>query len=74
VASLTPTDLNALTVKTRVLLNTVGPYYLYSTPVVEACVEQGTHYIDVSVSLAFCRLIVIKARQNWGDTVGVQDH
>lgn len=53
-ASLTPTDLNALTAKTRVLLNTVGPYYLYSTPVVEACVEQGTHYVDVSVSLTFC--------------------
>lgn len=54
VATLTPTDLNALAARTRVLLNTVGPYYLYSTPVVEACVENGTHYLDVSVSLTFC--------------------
>ena len=49
VVTLSTKDLNALTGKTRVLLNTVGPYYLYSTPVVEACVEHGTHYLDVSV-------------------------
>ena len=51
VVTLTTTDLNALAAKTRVLLNTVGPYHLYSTPVVEACVENGTHYLDVSVCL-----------------------
>ena len=49
VGTLTPTDLNTLAAKARVLLNTVGPYHLYSTPVVEACVENGTHYLDVSV-------------------------
>ena len=52
VVTLTTTDLNALAAKTRVLLNTVGPYHLYSTPVVEACVENGTHYLDVSVCLS----------------------
>ena len=51
VVTLAAIDLNALAAKTRVLLNTVGPYHLYSTPVVEACVENGTHYLDVSVSL-----------------------
>lgn len=34
--------------KTKVLINTVGPYYLYSTPVVEACAKNGTHYLDVT--------------------------
>lgn len=47
VAALTPTDLNVLTKKTRVLLNTIGPYHLYSSPVVEACAVNGTHYLDV---------------------------
>ena len=34
--------------KTRVLINTVGPYHLYSSPVVEACAKNGTHYLDVT--------------------------
>ena len=34
--------------KTRVLINTIGPYHLYSSPVVEACAKNGTHYLDVT--------------------------
>ncbi|EDN09368.1 conserved hypothetical protein [Histoplasma mississippiense (nom. inval.)] len=34
--------------KGPVILNCVGPYHLYSTPVVEACANNGTHYFDVS--------------------------
>lgn len=48
VATLTPQDLEKLVKKTRVLINTVGPYYLYSSPVVEACAKNGTHYLDVT--------------------------
>lgn len=48
VSTLDPQDLDALTSKTKVLINTVGPYYLYSTPVVEACAKNGTHYLDVT--------------------------
>lgn len=40
-------ELDDLAKKTKVLLNTVGPYHLYSTPVVEACATNGTHYLDV---------------------------
>jgi short subunit dehydrogenase-like uncharacterized protein len=40
-------ELDALAKKTKVLLNTVGPYHLYSTPVVEACANNGTHYLDL---------------------------
>lgn len=46
-AALTTEDLNRLARKTRLLINTVGPYHLYSTPVVEACAKNGTHYLDV---------------------------
>ncbi len=45
---MSPQDLQKLTKKTRVLINTVGPYYLYSTPVVEASAQNGTHYLDVT--------------------------
>lgn len=48
IASLNPRDLKTLARKTRVLINTVGPYHLYSSPVVEACAENGTHYLDVT--------------------------
>jgi short subunit dehydrogenase-like uncharacterized protein len=45
-------ELNALAKRTRLIVNCVGPYHLYSTPVVEACAESGTHYIDVFVNLS----------------------
>lgn len=48
VTTLHPQDLDQLTKKTHVLINTIGPYYLYSTPVVEACAKNGTHYLDVT--------------------------
>ena len=48
IASLDPEDLNLLTRKTRLLINTVGPYHLFSSPVVEACAKNGTHYLDVT--------------------------
>ena len=34
--------------KTKVLINTIGPYHLYSTPVVQACALVGTHYVDTT--------------------------
>ena len=48
VASLDPEDLKSLAKKTRLLINTIGPYHLYSSPVVEACARNGTHYLDVT--------------------------
>ncbi|PBP20567.1 NAD-dependent epimerase/dehydratase [Diplocarpon rosae] len=39
-------DLNILALKTRVLINTIGPYHRHSTPVVKACACHGTHYVD----------------------------
>ncbi|KAK5108782.1 hypothetical protein LTR62_007842 [Meristemomyces frigidus] len=46
VAQLRRDDLISLAKKTKVLISTVGPYHKYGTPVVEACVETGTHYVD----------------------------
>ena len=49
VTTLSPEDLDSLATKTRLLINTVGPFCLYSSPVVEACAKNGTHYLDVFV-------------------------
>lgn len=49
VCALNLEELESLARKTRLLINTVGPYHLYSSPVVEACAKIGTHYLDVLV-------------------------
>ena len=40
--------LDALCAQTRVLITTVGPYYVYGKEVVAACARQGTHYCDLT--------------------------
>ena len=34
--------------RARVIVNCCGPYRFYGEPVVKACVEAGTHHVDVS--------------------------
>lgn len=45
-AQLNKEDLSSLAERAKVLINCVGPYHVYSTPVVEACANAGTHYLD----------------------------
>jgi short subunit dehydrogenase-like uncharacterized protein len=40
-------ELHAIAEKTQVLITTVGPYWKYGTPVVEACANSSTHYLDM---------------------------
>ena len=40
--------LQAMCRKTRVVISTVGPYALYGTELVKACVESGTDYCDLT--------------------------
>lgn len=46
VCGLSEGELDALTKTTKLVINTVGPYVKYGTPVVEACVNNRTHYVD----------------------------
>ncbi|KAL9603475.1 MAG: hypothetical protein Q9219_001162 [cf. Caloplaca sp. 3 TL-2023] len=48
VATLSLDDLKKLALKCRLILNTVGPYFRCGSPVVQACAETGTHYLDVT--------------------------
>ncbi len=34
--------------KTKVVISTAGPFALYGDKVLEQCVEQGTHYCDIT--------------------------
>ncbi|GFF28049.1 putative trans-acting enoyl reductase MT2525 [Aspergillus udagawae] len=46
VATLTDDDLGRMASQTRLVLNTVGPFCKYGTPVVVACIENSTAYVD----------------------------
>jgi short subunit dehydrogenase-like uncharacterized protein len=39
---------DAVVGRTRVLLSTAGPFALYGTSIVDACVRLGTHYVDIT--------------------------
>ncbi|MGD8861880.1 MAG: saccharopine dehydrogenase NADP-binding domain-containing protein [Myxococcales bacterium] len=51
-------SLRAMAERTRVLLTTVGPYCRYGEPVVRACAELGTDYVDLTGEPAFVRHMV----------------
>lgn len=40
--------LDAIAARTRVLLTTAGPFALYGTKIVDACVRHQTHYVDIT--------------------------
>lgn len=42
-----PAALRALAAKAQVVISTVGPYQLYGSDLVAACVETGTSYVDL---------------------------
>ena len=42
------TALDALAAMSRVVLSTAGPFALYGSELVAACVRQGTHYVDIT--------------------------
>jgi short subunit dehydrogenase-like uncharacterized protein len=41
-------SLKQMASQARVVVNCVGPYRFYGEPVVSACIESGTHHVDVS--------------------------
>jgi short subunit dehydrogenase-like uncharacterized protein len=43
-----PESLRGVLSQTRVVIATAGPFSKLGTPVVEAAVETGTHYVDIT--------------------------
>jgi short subunit dehydrogenase-like uncharacterized protein len=50
-----PSSLEALAARTRVVLTTVGPYSRYGLPLVAACAKAGTDYADLTGEAMFVR-------------------
>jgi short subunit dehydrogenase-like uncharacterized protein len=53
-----PGSLAAMAARARVVLNLVGPYTLYGRPVIEACVANGSHYLDLTGEIPFVRRVI----------------
>ena len=53
-----PASLATLAASTRVIATTVGPYRRYGTPVVEACVNAGTHCCDLTGEVPWMRTVI----------------
>jgi short subunit dehydrogenase-like uncharacterized protein len=50
--------LDAMAARTRVLLNTAGPFSLHGDAVVDACVRNRTHYVDITGETAWVRGLI----------------
>lgn len=46
-------SLRRMTAQTKILINTVGPFNSYGKNVVKACIETGTHYLDITGEPSF---------------------
>ena len=55
-----PDSLATLVQKARVICTTVGPYAKYGTTLVEACVEAGTHYCDLTGEMQWMARVIPK--------------
>ena len=47
-----PETLSDMAKRTKAVITTVGPYQLYGEPLVKACVEAGTDYVDCPTDAA----------------------
>jgi short subunit dehydrogenase-like uncharacterized protein len=50
-----PASLREMASRARVVITTVGPYDLYGMPLVEACADAGTDYVDLTGETQFIR-------------------
>lgn len=48
-------SLASLAASTRVVITTVGPYARHGLPLVQACADAGTHYVDLTGEVLFAR-------------------
>jgi short subunit dehydrogenase-like uncharacterized protein len=53
-----PVTVDAVVSRARVVLSTAGPFALYGTPVVDACVRFGTDYVDITGETPWVRELI----------------
>ena len=54
--------------RTRVVITTVGPYALYGSALVAACVEAGTDYCDLAGEVQWIRRMIDRHHERAGET------
>ena len=57
-------ELRELTARAKVLISTVGPYTYFGDKVVEACANNGTHYVDLCGEALFIRRNIDKRHES----------
>jgi len=55
-----PETLKAMAESAKVVLTTVGPYQLYGEPLLAACAEAGTNYVDLCGEPAWMAQMIVK--------------
>jgi short subunit dehydrogenase-like uncharacterized protein len=58
-----PPSVDAVCARTRILLNTAGPFALYGGSVVDACVRARTHYVDITGETPWVRGLIERHHQ-----------
>lgn len=53
-----PASVNAMVARAKVILTTVGPYQLYGSDLVAACVRAGTDYVDLCGEPSWMRQMI----------------
>ena len=61
-------SLRSIARQSRVVLTTVGPYALYGSALVEACVEEGTHYCDLAGEVQWIRKMIDQHQERAEET------
>ncbi|NET60878.1 MAG: saccharopine dehydrogenase [Symploca sp. SIO2E6] len=52
------TAVDEMVAQTQVLLNAAGPYALYGTSIVDACVRSRTHYVDITGETPWVKALI----------------
>ncbi len=60
--------MKAMTARTHVVVSTVGPFALFGSELVAACVENGTHYCDLSAEPQWMRAMIDAHEQKGRET------
>ncbi|KAJ5505035.1 Saccharopine dehydrogenase / Homospermidine synthase [Penicillium fimorum] len=58
IIELSPSSLNPLVQRTRVVINGIGPFHRFSTPIVAACATVGTHYVDFTMEIPWIQEVI----------------
>lgn len=61
-------SLNEMAAQAQVIISTVGPYLKYGEPLIKACAENGTDYVDLTGEALFIKDMLDKYQQTAKDS------